>query len=109
MNIGDVVRTVEGQVLTGEYEKERPVEGCYVCDLLSLAMSKVTAGSVWVTVQANINIAAVAVLTDAACVVVAEGMHIGDDVLEKAKAEKVVIIRTDKNAFEVAVEIGKLL
>lgn len=109
MNIEDVVRVLEGEVLTGEYDKSKAVKGCYVCDLLSLAMSKVVAGDAWVTVQANINIAAIAVLTEAACVIVAEGMNVEEAVVNKAKSEEVVIINTKKSAFEAAIEIGKLL
>lgn len=109
MNIEDVVRAVEGEVLTGEYDKAKAVGGCYVCDLLSLAMSKVSEGDAWITVQTNINIAAVAVLTEAACVVVAEGMHVEEAVVNKAKSEDVVIIKTGKSAFDAAMAIGKLL
>ena len=60
-------------------------------------------------VQTNINIAAVAVLTDASCVVVAEGMHVEDSVTTKASSEGVTIIKTQMSAFDAAMEIGKLL
>ena len=44
----------------------------YCCDLLSIAMTKVPEGAAWVTVMSNINTLAVASLTEAACVIVAE-------------------------------------
>lgn len=109
MTVEKIIETLNAQVLTTVDYKEKEAEGCYVCDLLSLAMSKVQAGDVWITVQANVNIAAVAVLTEAACVVVAEGMYIEDSVIEKANKENVIILRTEKNAFDCAVQIGKLL
>lgn len=109
MKLNNIIEAVGAEVLTSSAIDGKEVSGCYVCDLLSLAMSKVSAGDVWITVQANVNIAAVAVLTEAACVLVAEGMHIEDSVISKADSEGVVILRTDKSAFDAAIEIGKLL
>ena len=109
MTIKDIVNSVGGEILTTTPTDGIEVKGCYVCDLLSLAMSKVSQGDVWITVQANVNIAAVAVLTEAACVLIAEGMNIEDSVISKANNEGVVIVRTDKSAFECAIAIGNQL
>ena len=109
MTITDIITAVGGEMLTTTPIYGVDAKGCYVCDLLSLAMSKVSAGDVWITVQANVNIAAVAVLTEAACVLIAEGMNIEDSVIAKANNEGVIIIRTEKNAFECAMAIGKSL
>ena len=109
MTIKDIVTAVSGEILTTTSTDNVEAKGCYVCDLLSLAMSKVSEGDVWITVQANVNIAAVAVLTEAACVLIAEGMNIEDSVIAKANDEGVIIIRTEKNAFDCAMAIGKLL
>ena len=56
----------------------------FCCDLLSVAMGKAPAGSCWVTVMANMNTLAVAVLTEVACIVLAEGMKLDDTCLQKA-------------------------
>lgn len=109
MTLDSIIKSVGADVITLTATDGVEAKGCYVCDLLSLAMSKVQAGDVWITVQANVNIAAVSVLTEAACVLVAEGMHIEDNVIDKANSEGVIILRTDKSAFDAAMEIGKLL
>ncbi len=109
MTVEKLAQVLNADILTCAEDKDKQVTGCYVCDLLSLAMSKVQAGDAWITVQTNINIAAVAVLTDASCVVVAEGMHIEDSVTAKASSEGVTIIKTQMSAFDAAMEIGKLL
>ena len=109
MIIEDLVKVLDGEVLTETTDMGAAVTGCYVCDLLSLAMSKVSCGDAWITVQTNVNIVAVSVLTEATCVVVAEGMNVEDAVIEKANEENVVIIRTQKSAYDAAVEIGKTL
>ncbi len=87
----------------------REVQGCYVCDLLSLCMSKVKEGDAWITVQANINIVAIAVLTELACIIVAENMQVADDVVAKAREEGVALYRSGKSAYELAAAISGLL
>ena len=87
----------------------KAVQGCYVCDLLSLCMSKVQEGDVWITVQTNINIVAIAVLTELSCIVVAENMQVADDVLAKADEEGIMIFRSGKSAYELAAAVSKLL
>lgn len=109
MTLNDIIKATSAEVLTNADISTKDATGCYVCDLLSLAMSKVCAGDVWITVQANVNIAAVAVLTEAACVLLAEGMHIEESVIDKANSEGIAILRTQMSAFDAAVAIGKLL
>ena len=109
MNLKNIAEVTGAEILTTTDIEDKEATGCYVCDLLSLAMSKVKAGDVWITVQANVNIAAVSVLTEAACVLVAEGMHIEDSVIQKANDEGVIIMRTPMDAFSAALEISKLL
>ena len=93
------------EVLAGD-DLSAEVTGCYISDLLSLAMSRVQAGDAWVTVQTNVNILAVASLTEAACVIVAEGTEVDDAVVAKAAAQDVVLLRSDKTAYQLARAIG---
>ena len=55
--------------------------GIYCCDLLSIVMGRAPADGLWVTVMGNLNSIAVAVLTDSACILLAEGMALDGDVL----------------------------
>ena len=68
--------TAGGQfkILNKGTDVEREVTGTYCCDLLSIAMSRAPEGCAWVTVMGNINTLAVAALTDAACIILAEGV-----------------------------------
>lgn len=72
----------------------------FCCDLLSIAMSKNPAGSVWVTVMGNLNAVAVSVLTEGACIVVAEGIEVDDVALDKAKQQDVTVLRTPMPIFD---------
>ena len=47
---------------------------------------------VWITVQTHMNIVAVAVLTEIACIIIPEGIQVEEEVLNKAENEGVVIL-----------------
>ena len=72
--------TAGGQfkILNKGTDVEREVTGTYCCDLLSIAMSRAPEGCAWVTVMGNINTLAVAALTDAACIILAEGVTLDE-------------------------------
>ena len=65
---------------------DREIRGAYTGDLLSWVMGRGKQDQAWVTIMTNINIVAVATLVDFACIVVAEGAEIGEDVREAARA-----------------------
>ena len=66
----------------------REIRGAYTGDLLSWVMGRGKQDQAWVTIMTNINIVAVATLVDFACIVVAEGAEIGEDVREAARVLK---------------------
>ncbi len=88
------------ELVCGDEEKE--LKGCYIGDLLSLSMSKVQKDNVWITIQSNINIVAVASLAEAGCIVICDGFSPDDGVCERAKMQEVAILKTDLPAFEAA-------
>ena len=88
------------EFLCGDSDKD--IHGCYIGDLLSLAMSKVQKDNIWLTIQSNINIVAVASLTEAGCITICEGFSPDEGVIERAKQENITIIKTDKSAYEIA-------
>jgi hypothetical protein len=89
-------------------EEDRQLTGVYCCDLLSVAMSRAKAGDAWVTVIGNVNVVAVASLTDVACIVLAEGFEFDAAALQAAKG-KVALLQSDRPVYETAVGIGALL
>ena len=107
MNTFELEKKLNLKCIT-ENNAEKEVCGCYISDLLSLAMGRVGDKNVWITVQTNVNIVAIAVLTEAACVIVPENIEVGADVINKAKEEDVIIFSAGKTAYELAVEIGAL-
>lgn len=83
----------------------RKISKVFCCDLLSIAMSKAPADSVWVTVMGNKNTLAVASLADVACIILAEGVRPDANLTEKAKEEQIAVLTTDLPVFDVALRI----
>ncbi|MEE1065443.1 MAG: DRTGG domain-containing protein [Acutalibacteraceae bacterium] len=108
MDIKELVEKLGLDVLCGE-NLEREITGCYCGDLLSWVMSRAQEGDVWLTVMGNINSIGVAVLADVACIVLTENAALDNDALSRAKQNDVVILRTDKNSYQMAAAISKLI
>lgn len=87
----------------------REITKPFCCDLLSIAMGRAPAGCAWVTVMGNMNTLAVATLTDAACVIMAEGAALDEIALKKAVQQEITVLRTGQPIFEAALAVNKLL
>ncbi len=87
-------------------EPEREVEGAYIGDLLSWVMGRAQASELWLTIMTNINIAAVAQLSDVSAILICEGARPEENVVSTAKEKGVNILLTENTAYSAAVEIS---
>lgn len=90
-------------------DPERQVSGGYAGDLLSWVMGRAGQDCAWLTIMSNQNVAAVALMADAACVVLTEGVRPDADLLRRAKEKGVSLLGTEKDTFTAAVALGKAL
>lgn len=90
-------------------EPEREINGVYIGDLLSWVMGKAQSDNLWLTIMSNVNVIAVASLTDVACVVLTEGVTLSEDVLDTAKQKNINVISTKMTSFETAVYLSDLI
>lgn len=88
---------------------DRTVSGGYIGDLLSWVMGRAQSGDAWITIMSNINIVAVAALADVACIILAEDVVPGEDVIRTAGQKGVNLYSTPKTAYETAVSLAALL
>lgn len=79
---------------------DRTVGDGYVGDLLSWVMGRAPDGGAWITVMTNVNVIAVAALSDVACVILAEGAELDENAAERARAQGINVLATDMPAFE---------
>lgn len=88
---------------------DKEIDGCYCGDLLSWVMSRAEPGNIWLTVMGNVNSIGVAVLADISCIILTENAALDEDARNRAEQQGVVILTTDKNSYQLAAEISKLI
>ena len=87
---------------------EREIEGVYVGDLLSWVMGRASACNAWITIMSNINILAVATLSDVACVILTEGVTLDDSVRATAEEKGINVLSSSLTSYEAAVKLSSL-
>ena len=88
---------------------DREVSGGYAGDLLSWVMGRLESGSAWVTIMSNVNIVAVAALTDPSCIILSEEVVPDEGVLARADQQGINILRSSKSSFEICLDIASAL
>jgi hypothetical protein len=109
MKISDLIEKLDLKLITRPDYTDKEVTGCYVCDLLSRVMSMAKQGDVWITVQTNLNIVAIASLTEAACIIVPEDIEVDYDTVLKANSKDVTILGSALDGYNLCVRLGALL
>lgn len=104
MKVQDVLTLSDCSVLVNG-NTERELSKIFCCDMLSVAMGKAPADSVWVTVMGNKNTLAVASLTDVACIVFAESVTPDKDTISQAEKEGITLLSTGLPIFDIALKI----
>lgn len=106
MLVSEFVSLSGGRVLTGDYA-DRTIESGYTCDLLSHVMGRGQADMAWITVQAHMNVIAVAALLDFACVIIPEGLPVDETIVSKAAQEDIILISCGQSAYELVVLLAE--
>ena len=88
---------------------DRTVVGGYAGDLLSWVMGRLEADRAWVTIMSNVNVVAVATLTDPACVILSEGVLPDEEMLKKATENGMNLLGCEASTFEISARISQLL
>ena len=99
MLVSEFEKLSGAKCLTGAYD-DREIACGYTCDLLSHVMGKGQADMAWITVQAHMNVIAVAALLDFACVIIPESLPVEEMIIKKAQQEEIIILSSDKTAYE---------
>lgn len=106
MTVNEILEPISATVICGDTDKS--FEGIYVGDLLSRAMSRVEADFLFITIMANTNVIAVASLTEAAAVILAEGVTLPTDAVEAANKNGITVLTSPMSAYELCVCLDKI-
>ena len=107
MTVEKICQLINGKLLSGTGFQDNLVHSGYACDLLSVVMGKAKEGCAWITIQSHINIVAVALLINAACIIVSEGFEVEEEAVLKAHEENIPIITSDLSTYEIVAILSK--
>lgn len=86
-------------------DENRDITGAYASDLLSDVIANAKKNFVWITLQTHLNIVAVAVLKELSAIIIVNNKEVDKDTLQKAEEEKVTILKTGLNTFQISGKI----
>ncbi len=88
---------------------ERKIDGVYVGDLLSWVMGRAEADNAWITIMSNINVIAVASLSDVSTVILSEGVTLDAEVKALADEKNVNVLSTELSTYDIAIRLNGIL
>lgn len=98
MKINELIEKLNGKACHIA-DADIDISGGYAGDFLSVVMAKLPEGAAWFTIMTNVNVSAVASLTAASVIVICEGFEPDAQLMAKAVANDINIIRTDLDVF----------
>jgi DRTGG domain. len=108
MKISELIKKLNAIVVNLPDGYDREITGGYCGDFLSFVMNRAPEGAAWFTVMTNVNVAAVAALSDVACTVICEGSVCDDALIQKAVSQGLCVLSTDLTVFDaVKAYLGK--
>jgi hypothetical protein len=102
MNLQQIIDRLNLTVLTesGDFASIIPTGG-YSSDLLSCVMAGAKKGHLWITLQAHLNIVAIAALNEVAAIVITENAQPDAASIAKANQQGVILLSTPKPTYEI--------
>jgi len=102
MNLQQIIDQLDLTVLTDsrDFASITPTGG-YSSDLLSCVMAGAKKGHVWITLQAHLNIVAVAALNELAAIIITENAQPDAASIAKANQQGVILLSTSQPTYEI--------
>lgn len=108
MTVQALIEKMDLTLLTPDVDTQTEVTSGYTCDLLSWVMAHGQPGMAWVTVQTHMNVIAVALLLEMACVILPEGIMPEPSTLQKAEEEGIAVCSSRKTAFALCAAMAEM-
>lgn len=83
-------------------------DSVYAGDLLSRAMSHVGKDNLWITIMSNVNVIAVASLSEASAVLLAEDVNLMPEAREAAEEQGIPVYSTPETVYTICARISSL-
>jgi hypothetical protein len=102
MNLQQIIDQLNLTVLTEprEFAEITPTGG-YSSDLLSCVMAGAKKGHLWITLQAHLNIVAIAALNEVAAIIITENAQPDSASIAKANQQGIILLSTSQPTYDV--------
>jgi hypothetical protein len=102
MNLEQIINRLDLNVLTDrrDFASITPTGG-YSSDLLSCVMAGAKKGHVWITLQAHLNIVAIAALNELAAIIISENAQPDAVSIAKANQQGVILLSSSRPTYEI--------
>ena len=109
MNLQQIIDQLNLKVLTEtrDFASISPTGG-YSSDLLSCVMAGAKKGHLWITLQAHLNIVAVAALNEVAAIIITEDAQPDAASIAKANQQGVIMFSTQQSTYEINGKLWEL-
>lgn len=102
MKIQEIIEKLELKILTQTIETNNiETSNGYTSDLLSCVMAGAKPNCVWVTLQAHMNIIAVAALLEMSAIIITEDAQPEPATIAKADQQSILLLSTPRSTFEI--------
>lgn len=109
MNLQRIINHFNLMVLTKPSDFANIITtGGYSSDLLSCVMAGAKKGNLWITLQAHLNIVAVAALNELAAIIITEGAQPDAATIAKANQQGIILLSTPQTTYEVNGQLWEL-
>ncbi|HMB22500.1 MAG TPA: DRTGG domain-containing protein [Anaerolineales bacterium] len=109
MNLQQIIDELDLTVLTEPHDFTGIIPtGGYSSDLLSCVMAGAKKGHLWVTLQAHLNIVAIAALNEVAAIIITEKAQPDDASVTKANEQSVILLSTSQSTYEINGKLWEL-
>ena len=99
MNVSDVMRVLDAELICGEEYLETEVHEACGSDMMSDVLAYVKDQAVLLTGLVNIQTVRTADMMDMVCIVFVRGKNPGEDILDLAREREIVVMRSGLRMF----------
>src|SRR5829696_4906469 len=109
INLQQIIDRLNLTILTESHDfADITPTGGYSSDLLSCVMAGAKKGHLWITLQAHLNIVAVAALNDVAAIIITENAQPDAASISKANQQGVILLSTPEPTYDVNGKLWEL-
>jgi hypothetical protein len=109
MNLQQIIDQLNLSVLTETQDFASIIPtGGYSSDLLSCVMAGAKKGNIWITLQAHLNIVAIAALNEVAAIIITENAQPDAASVARANEQGVILLSTPQPTYEINGKLWQL-